>query len=90
MTHVEFDAIESGSSPDEDACTDCDCVYLDANFDLFRAKCTESRKYLCEYKGERNFKRGFVMAMSQLFARILMSKWHDPSIWWALHRDSKK
>ncbi len=52
FTEGEFLPLESDRSPDKTACTDCHCVFVDANAELRFAKCTEKRPVLCEYKGQ--------------------------------------
>ncbi len=43
--------LESSSSPDRGACSDCNCVFLGPDYMLHAAKCTESRPFMCEFKG---------------------------------------
>ena len=51
MTKAEFLDLESSKSPDESACADCTCVFIDEDTNLRRGKCNEKRQILCEYKG---------------------------------------
>ena len=51
MTKGEFIDLESSKSPDESACADCNCVFIDEDTNLRRGKCSEQRQILCEYKG---------------------------------------
>ena len=51
MTKTEFLDLESSKSPDESACADCTCVFIDEDTNLRRGKCDEKRQMLCEYKG---------------------------------------
>ena len=47
----EFLDLESSKSPDETACSACDCVFIDEDTNLRWGKCSEKRQILCEYKG---------------------------------------
>ena len=51
MTDTEFSALEDGSSQDRSACATCDCAYLNSGGKLVWAECSDSRRYICEYKG---------------------------------------
>ena len=51
FTKGEFLELESSKSPDESACADCNCVFIDEDTNLRWGKCSERRQILCEYKG---------------------------------------
>ena len=51
LNKTEFLELESNKSPDEPACSDCDCVFVDKDANLRWSKCSEKRQFLCEYKG---------------------------------------
>ena len=53
MTDTEFSALEDGSSQDRSACATCDCAYLNSGGKIAWGQCSDSRRYICEYKGIR-------------------------------------
>ena len=43
---------QSSSNPDRSTCADCDCAYLGIYQKLKFVQCSETHRYLCEYKGK--------------------------------------
>ena len=51
MSDTEFQSLEDGSSQDRSACPTCECAYLNSGGKLVWAECSETHRYICEYKG---------------------------------------
>ena len=51
MKDSEFQTLADSSSPDRATCSDCDCAYLNSEGKLVWAQCSDTNRYLCEYKG---------------------------------------
>ena len=51
MTDNEFQNLADPSSPDRSSCPNCECAYMNTAGKLVWAECSETHKYVCEYKG---------------------------------------
>lgn len=51
MTDNEFQNLADPSSPDRTSCPNCECAYMNTDGKLVWAECSETHKYVCEYKG---------------------------------------
>ena len=55
MTDNEFQSLADPSSPDRTSCPNCECAYMNTAGKLVWAECSETHKYVCEYKGNTWF-----------------------------------